>query len=742
MNNSRNSVAVIKIKGKKMKKIKKFTVVFTTLVCNFSVVAFVNVALRKFHQTLKTEAINELLTSSEVSMTPSVSGYVSGYLSDNVMLEQAKMDSFDNNPAVISPLVDLQTTYDDHLTLSFKPSDPKLVYSGDINNLAILKYDGSDITVANTYTDIDLDVISSEIEGKGIYFVADLDGFLKGVGIDVFENRSEPLTNDGTRILLDNYQIVELSAPVSAGMDTDGDGLSDSDELLASYEKDLGKLVNTLLAQHSLPEETFTGEASIMVQAFASSPVLPDTDFDGINDSNDLYPNNNSFAGQLNYKRSNTSKASNVEFTVDYRNFFSGNQVYSKNIAVFSSLLSADIYDESYVKVSSGVSGGSDNATSLGTLFGLSHVEDIKIQASSYTVDKDDLTEFVIGHRLVEYQGTQKEIVIISVRGTNGTNEEWSSNFDVGADTAQYYSSAGSSHPDWKNKMHHKGFDVAANRILTKVNDYFTRRGLTGAKNILVTGHSRGAAIANLLGAHFENTANVSSYAYTFAAPNTTTVSNASSYKTIFNIINSDDIIPALPLDQWGFSKYGTVRSISVSANYESTFDTPKVGTFEWLVGEDYNDDGGTQRTISSFAALSQTRAGIYVLDSTADGKVWQNNLGHVTLQGAETEMSQLKTELQNEKLLKYCNVYIVGGGFLNPYHVEINYSPAYLMQDLANLTTGKCAHLLGHDVKGKYATAKASFIASSGKVVVGGMEDPHLPVTYYLIARNNFAAI
>jgi hypothetical protein len=465
-----------------------------------------------------------------------------------------------------------------------------------------------------------------------------------------------------------------------------------------------------------------------------------DSDYDGINNSLDAYPYSNSFAGKLNYKRSNKNKTSDVQFVVDYRNFFSNNKTYSKNIATFASLLAADIYDNSYVSVTSGAYGGSDNATSLGTLFGLSHVTDYKIQAHSYSLDKDDLTEFVIGHRLVEYQGVQREVIIITVRGTNGTNAEWSSNFDVGADTTEYYNATGS-HPEWTNKLHHKGFDVAANRIMTRVNQYFSAYGLTNSlKSVLVTGHSRGAAIANILGTYFENRANTLAYTYTFAAPNTTTASNAATYKTIFNIINSDDIIPMLPLSQWGFKKYGTVKSISVTDNYENTFGAAEVGTFEWLVGEDYNNDGGTQRTINAFSALATNRTMIYKLDTTSDGKVWQNNLGHITRSGAETELRELKAELQAEKLLRFANVYIVKKLFV--YYVEINYAPAYLMQDLANLTTGTCAHLLGHDVKGKYATAKASFVASSGKVVVGGMEDPHLPITYYLLARNNFAPI
>lgn len=64
------------------------------------------------------------------------------------------------------------------------------------------------------------------------------------------------------------------------------------------------------------------------------------------------------------------------------------------------------------------------------------------------------------------------------------------------------------------------------------------------------------------------------------------------------------------------------------------------------------------------------------------------------------------------------------------------------LMQSLSNMTTGT-EPLLGHDIKGKYASAKASFVDSSGKVVViGGMTHPHMQPTYYLIARNNFSSL
>lgn len=74
---------------------------------------------------------------------------------------------------------------------------------------------------------------------------------------------------------------------------------------------------------------------------------------------------------------------------------------------------------------------------------------------------------------------------------------------------------------------------------------------------------------------------------------------------------------------------------------------------------------------------------------------------------------------------------------------LSVNYCPAYLMQDLANLTTSKQLEnypTFGFDTRGKYADAKTSFIVSScfgADFVVCGMVDPHMQPTYYLIAHN-----
>ena len=74
------------------------------------------------------------------------------------------------------------------------------------------------------------------------------------------------------------------------------------------------------------------------------------------------------------------------------------------------------------------------------TIFGLSDFEDYKL-VEHY--NDDDISEMMIGHRPISFNGETKEIVVVSIRGTDGTIEEWSSNFDVGANTDEYYEAIG-----------------------------------------------------------------------------------------------------------------------------------------------------------------------------------------------------------------------------------------------------------------------------------------------------------
>lgn len=556
------------------------------------------------------------------------------------------------------------------------------------------------------------------------------------------EQLSNEIVGDGYWIYLDGPVPlpVRLDAKPTANsnVDTDHDGVRDIDELTSinpSGSVDLDELI-TRVSKGTI---TNTNYGIVETYTYYSNPILADSDYDGVIDIEDNMPTNNEVKGIVYYETDDDSNHFNVDFNMDYRMLIDSDNIqYSQAISKLAVLYSAEVYTKTHVQITEGnMTGGNDTGVELGNMLGMQDSQMIHISSYDYDVDQDDVTSFYIGHKDLIYNGKKEEVIVLSIRGTNGTNTEWSSNFDIGADTQNYYSMVGASHPHWLNKQNHKGFDVSANRVMEKVEAYLSKYvDMDANLNILVTGHSRGAAIANIIGAKYEKDDRFNSYTYTYASPNTTTASDATSYKTIFNIVNTDDIITYLPLEAWGFTKYGTTKALSVEEYYENEFGAAEEGTWEWLMnGTDYNDDSLTQDTLNKIKAIVNNREDLYVLETADIGKVWEDDLGHTTLKGAQEEVEALKVALTNEKLLKFCNIYTTKWGLL--YYAEINYCPAYLLQTLANMTTG-VGPLLGRDVAGKYATAKTAFVASSGKVIIGGMTHPHIPGTYYLMVRND----
>lgn len=111
---------------------------------------------------------------------------------------------------------------------------------------------------------------------------------------------------------------------------------------------------------------------------------------------------------------------------------------------------------------------------------------------------------------------------------------------------------------DWINDIgtqvlaHNNRFAALADEVLTNVNNYLRLMGLNDPI-ILVTGHSMGAAIANILAARLNGIMDPDNvYAYTFATPRTVNEAvsgnQAVNYPNIFNILNSNDAITYVPL--------------------------------------------------------------------------------------------------------------------------------------------------------------------------------------------------
>lgn len=508
--------------------------------------------------------------------------------------------------------------------------------------------------------------------------------------------------------------------------------------------------------------------SKIHILPIISDPTSVDSDFDGVNDKDDPAKLCTVFTGSL---IDTTYDIDNAEigFKVDYNMFFNDETKFSKDLSVFASLLSQDVYENSYIRVD-GMPDNGDSSLNMPLLFGLHDIKDIVIRNpeamksvesetnDNIDVNDGDITEFVIGHRKVIKNSETREVVAIIVRGTNGTIEEWASNFDVGADTDDYYNAVGQCNL-WTNKENHKGFDVTANRVLSEIEAYMNNEFIDKSVDCsyYVTGHSRGAAIANLIakGLIDNKKGNDKVFGYTFAAPNTTTSKEAklSKYNSIFNIVNTDDLIPYLPLGEpcglnsveynsWEFTKYGIIKTFSIKDNCESKWESI---SHKW----DYNSNGNFNDTLFEFGNIIDTsgvfsRNYLYKFTDSDDACISFNILNYIDDQTAKNELEKM----YGERMSRYCKISIVdkSPSIFDPteHKAIIQQSPAFLMMDLVYITVkeetgGRIHGVLGCDVAPKYEKAKWEFIYSGIDSMVniglGGMRDPHLPISYYCIS-------
>lgn len=313
-----------------------------------------------------------------------------------------------------------------------------------------------------------------------------------------------------------------------------------------------------------------------------------------------------------------------------------GSGAYNAELATWASVIATAAYEGSVVSAGSAqTSAGFEQR--LGQLLGAYGFQDVEYRAvtagSASAPDQDDTTAVVMAHKPVTTATGRVEAYLLAVQGTSGQEEQWLSNFDVG-DTRSYGGATQAAHPDWKTEEHHKGFDVTAARVDRVLAEYIaaTSSSASGdAKTLLLTGHSRGAAIANILGAEYEHSTlagapamTVGAYGgagsqhklaavqtYTFACPAVTTGSAERS--SVFNICNADDFIPAMPLESWGFKRYGTDIVLSVAASEDAAL------LFEHFTGTEYASPR-VEALVGLFERCAGSRQGLY--EATAECSV------------------------------------------------------------------------------------------------------------------------
>ncbi|MDO5329753.1 MAG: hypothetical protein Q4E88_06660 [Coriobacteriia bacterium] len=356
--------------------------------------------------------------------------------------------------------------------------------------------------------------------------------------------------------------------------------------------------------------------------------------------------------------------------------------------------------------------------------------EGVSATLPDYTKDINDVTSFCFNHRKINLGSHDTEIINISVCGTGG-DFEWASNFDYGAETDDYKAATGD-HPEWTEKEDHKGFDIAKNRLLKVYNSYYSKYIDQNAdKIILVNGHSRGGAIANLLGKHFENT-NMKTFIYTFAAPNTTALSLNNANNTIFNIMNMDDLVSQFPGYISGFYKYG--KDVELSVFNDMGIDgTPMSTIFKNKSGYgEYNgnDPQHVQDLIAATCFLIEDRESAYTLNSDKS-KPYYKLGSYDTEQEALDDVDEFKADLAKYKLNYYAKYDCVEKGQDNKYHIKFTCCAAFIMQDISNWL-----FIIKEDYDGPFLGYNKELIdiLKEALGVIPGIVHSHLWISYYLL--------
>lgn len=169
----------------------------------------------------------------------------------------------------------------------------------------------------------------------------------------------------------------------------------------------------------------------------------------------------------------------------------------------------------------------------------------------------NDQVAFSIASKQIDSAIGKKTLIFLVIRGTPLNANEWISNVNV-SDKTQDIAPI------------HEGFSHAAEMVHYVLCSYMLKKKINIDDTFLfVTGHSRGAAVANMLSAVFNysdliDTSNI--YTYTFAAPNVTTfdIEKNPDYDYIWNIISAEDIVPTVPMNRrsWTYKKYGRTKTI------------------------------------------------------------------------------------------------------------------------------------------------------------------------------------
>ncbi len=160
------------------------------------------------------------------------------------------------------------------------------------------------------------------------------------------------------------------------------------------------------------------------------------------------------------------------------------------------------------------------------------------------TYAKPDQVNYFIAQKKIGTKDNEHTLVFSGFIGSY--TKQWYTNFDCGTGKV------------------HKGFNNAKNYAYDRLRRYLEKIDEPRKKiKLLLTGHSRGAAVCNLIAASlikdeiYALKENI--FAYSFATPNAVALKERHDpeYRRIFSIVNSEDFVTKCMPKVWDFGRYG-----------------------------------------------------------------------------------------------------------------------------------------------------------------------------------------
>ena len=209
-----------------------------------------------------------------------------------------------------------------------------------------------------------------------------------------------------------------------------------------------------------------------------------------------------------------------LEFDVprEYLSFAHKSTTFNKNLAIEAlSFVAAAPYKEE-----------------LARLYTYHSFDDIYYSEDYDKEQEKDSVLFSLAHKKIG----SDDLVVLSLSGYD-YQKQWEQNLTIG------------------KEGHHAGFAEGVTKVLPKFLEYLAKYN---KPKVFVNGYSRTAAIANLMSTYILDDKVVEEsnyYAYLFETPKGVSVENTKEYKSVFNIVNSADLVTYVAPTEYGLKRVG-----------------------------------------------------------------------------------------------------------------------------------------------------------------------------------------